>query len=573
MPHDVLSRVGPTAAEYRTLADAAAAVRAADLPPRRQQELVSALNTVGRVLGIDLDQIPAAPRLLGQRLSEANPLAHGISQGRWANVRSLTRSALTLVTAVSASRSHQVLAPAWEALRIQAHAHLADSRRMSDLVRFMRFCSTKGIMPAQIDEAVFEPFRVYLSDSLRKHPETTYGTTCLLWNKLAQAIPGWPSFRVVVQSRRKTWTLPWSAYPRSFQDDVQGWLDRLSGRDPLAVMSVRPARHLTLRTREFQLRAAAAALVQSGRDPSSITGLASLVELDAFKALLRHLLKRPKREPEQAGQVGDIASLLKAIAKHWVEAPRETLDQMTTIIRRINSRLPGLTKRNRDRLRPFDDPANVAALVRLPIRLVEEARRSSPGKERRRGPTRAQALLVQAAVAIELLLMAPIRLANLASIDLKKHILRTHKDTRVSLVIEGHEVKNGEALDFPFPAETAALFDTYLREFRPMLAPASSSALFPGEEARTKVPHLLGMQISRSVRRYTGLIVNAHLFRHIGAKLYLDAHPGAYEVVRRVLGHRSMDTTTRHYAGMETAAAARHYDQTILGLRHAGAQP
>jgi integrase len=66
-------------------------------------------------------------------------------------------------------------------------------------------------------------------------------------------------------------------------------------------------------------------------------------------------------------------------------------------------------------------------------------------------------------------------------------------------------------------------------------------------------------------------VVNAHLFRHIGAKLYLDAHPGAYEVVRRVLGHRSMDTTTGFYTGLETAAAVRHFDETILRLRKQGA--
>ena len=55
--------------------------------------------------------------------------------------------------------------------------------------------------------------------------------------------------------------------------------------------------------------------------------------------------------------------------------------------------------------------------------------------------------------------------------------------------------------------------------------------------------------------------------RHIAAKLFLDANPGAYEVVRRVLGHRSIDTTTCFYTGLETPAAVRHFDKTILHLR------
>ena len=38
-------------------------------------------------------------------------------------------------------------------------------------------------------------------------------------------------------------------------------------------------------------------------------------------------------------------------------------------------------------------------------------------------------------------------------------------------------------------------------------------------------------------------------------------------LVRRVLGHSSIETTTRAYAGTETAAAMRHYDKTVERLR------
>jgi integrase len=66
---------------------------------------------------------------------------------------------------------------------------------------------------------------------------------------------------------------------------------------------------------------------------------------------------------------------------------------------------------------------------------------------------------------------------------------------------------------------------------------------------------------------HTGLAWNPHLFRHLSAKLILDDNPGAYEIVRRVLGHRSIETTTSFYCGHEAAAAARHYDEVILKLR------
>jgi len=45
------------------------------------------------------------------------------------------------------------------------------------------------------------------------------------------------------------------------------------------------------------------------------------------------------------------------------------------------------------------------------------------------------------------------------------------------------------------------------------------------------------------------------------------ANPGGHEVVRHLLGHRSIATTLRFYAGMETAAALRRYDAVVLERR------
>ena len=60
--------------------------------------------------------------------------------------------------------------------------------------------------------------------------------------------------------------------------------------------------------------------------------------------------------------------------------------------------------------------------------------------------------------------------------------------------------------------------------------------------------------------------VDPHLFRHIAAKLDLEAQPGAYGVVRLLLaaiGHAA----AKYYCGTETAAALKHFDAFILSLR------
>jgi hypothetical protein len=47
---------------------------------------------------------------------------------------------------------------------------------------------------------------------------------------------------------------------------------------------------------------------------------------------------------------------------------------------------------------------------------------------------------------------------------------------------------------------------------------------------------------------------------------YLLRHPEGHEVVRPMLGHRSINTTIKFCAGMEMAEAARHYEAVLEEL-------
>jgi integrase len=229
----------------------------------------------------------------------------------------------------------------------------------------------------------------------------------------------------------------------------------------------------------------------------------------------------------------------------------------------LAARVPrGLTDTNRERLRPFDDERHVSALLQLPSDLVGRARRDDLGRK--------AALHVQIALVIELLLMAPIRRRNLAGLRLDQHIswTRSGRAGVAHLVIPGEEAKNGEPLELELPAETSSLLRLYLDHYRPRLLAGPSPWLFPGQTPHgPKVAQVLAKQVSDMVRERIGLDVNLHLFRHIAAKLYLDAHPGQYEVIRRLLGHKQIETTIAFYAGAETAAAVRHYDDHILERR------
>ncbi len=55
--------------------------------------------------------------------------------------------------------------------------------------------------------------------------------------------------------------------------------------------------------------------------------------------------------------------------------------------------------------------------------------------------------------------------------------------------------------------------------------------------------------------------MNPHLFRHFAGWNYLKAHPGDYETVRQLLGHKSINTTIVFYTGIEVIAAHERYDE------------
>lgn len=538
-------------ASRATLADVIAAVQTADLTPQRRQNMASAVRTVARALGREQSEIPADPQALGRRLASVTAEQLGLSPGRWNNTRSLLRASLALMRPMMKGRSTTPMSAAWQALH-DALPKRADQVRLS---RLMRWLSERQIGPDVVTMDDLLAFKAALfEDALLKDPEKTWTDFVVAWNRAVGRTDGFPSFRIERPSRREVYVLPWSAFPLSLKQDVDAWLVRLAGRDFAGDGPSRPARPSTLATREYQLRSFASALVHRGRDPQTLRSLADVVVLDAYNEGLRFFYER--RGKQTSSTIHEMASMLKGVARHWVKVAEADLSTMAKVVKRLAVPQEGLTRKNRERLRPFDDPRAVEVLLGLPARLREEVDRGLlTGK---RASVRASL-----ALAIALLLVVPVRRQNLTAIELDTHLVRV--GGRWHLIFEDHEVKNRQVLEFILPERTVELLEWYLREHRPMLAGADTKALFPGRGGKTKRGNTLGTQISELVHRYTGLTINPHLFRHIAAKLYLDVRPGGYEVVRRVLGHKKIATTTGFYSGAESTAAALHFDEVILG--------
>jgi integrase len=237
-----------------------------------------------------------------------------------------------------------------------------------------------------------------------------------------------------------------------------------------------------------------------------------------------------------------------------------------------------MTDRNRARLRQFDNQSAVHRLIGLPGLVFDNL-----PPEGRLSP--AQALRAQSALAVAILILgAPLRIKNLASLQLGVHVLETRPiglggnaavvagkgTTSRHIVLPALETKNTKDLEFTLPSGLCKYLDVYVTRCLPILLRGGSTYLFPNTTGGTKREDGLSVQIKTFIKRETGLIVNAHLYRHLAAKLYLERNPGDYPTVQMLLGHKDLQTTLRAYVGMEQGDAIKRYDQMMDDLLEGG---
>jgi integrase len=56
---------------------------------------------------------------------------------------------------------------------------------------------------------------------------------------------------------------------------------------------------------------------------------------------------------------------------------------------------------------------------------------------------------------------------------------------------------------------------------------------------------VMSLQITDRIEKECGLRTTAHQFRHAAAAIFLKDHPGEYETIRQLLGHRNIQTTMK----------------------------
>lgn len=535
-----------------TLSDVRARVDA-ELAGTRRRDLLSGFNTLARVMGIELSHVRATPEAVRTLLARRNAVELGLTERRWRNVRSGVVSAVRMFGAVPAAiTQHVPINAEWTDLLGRAVA----KHHRHGLARLARFCSAMGILPEAVDRATLLGFHEALvAEELIREPRTKLKHTIAIWNICHREAPDWPDIRLASPFERDVISLPLEHFPESFRADLNAWRARLRNPDPMDPSAPpRPLKAITVNGKTALVLRFAAALVRRKVLPiEEVTDLRVLVaDVERFRAGLRYFLDR--FEGQSNAYIAKIADTLRAIAKHYVQAPEEVYEAIDGICRRLRPpRNEGLKAKNRERLRQFDDPKNVARLLVFPREEAERGRKLT-------NPYRA-AKCYERAVAVSLLIETCLRIQNLRTIRLDTDLSRS--GGRCFLSIPGERVKNGMNLDFELPADTVALIDEYRRTHRPHLRGAEGPYLFPGQDGGPRPYTTISQDIETSLRKRAGLTMNAHLFRHATAKIVIERDPGLAFVLSRHLGHKSINMTMQAYLGTEGRAAARSIDRVI----------
>jgi integrase len=316
-------------------------------------------------------------------------------------------------------------------------------------------------------------------------------------------------------------------------------------------------------TRRRQLRQLCSALVLSGFPIAKLTSLSVLLQKENARQALR--AQRDQLGKTKAVSLGNKAWLLSTIARQRLR-DEVLASELRDMARGLTLNQTHITAKNSTRLRQFDLEGNIRALLLLPAEVFQSAKNSAR-------PKAVVAREVMLALAVELLLVAPMRLRNLASLEIHRHlpVVGRGKQYTRHISIPPEETKTGEAFETLLPSGTAKLLQEYLETYWPLLTEGSSIYLFPNPSGIRRNLISFSDAISRFVERETGLIINPHLFRHLAGKLHLRMNPNDLETVRRILGHRRSETTSRYYTEEQAGRAFRAYDTTIGELRSSSA--
>jgi integrase len=533
----------------------AAIGQAAELPVQTRRHWVCSARRIASWLDRPAAVIPARFNAVAMPVRQLHHARVGVTAKTLANHKSNIRAALRWFAKQHDIPRHGMRLPAdWAAFRDR----IDDRRLRTRLSNLMRYCAARGIGPGSVNDKVVDEYWQYRAETASlESSNSARRRMARTWNACAAAIDGWPLQRLAEPPIKGKAGPAWEGFPDGLRRDVDTYLGRLTERRRgLSGRRIRPCRPATIRTRRAQLAAVARMAVRLGVPIDTLTSLAALLHPDVVEPVVEAYWRKDGDEPNVF--TIDLGWRLLTIAREMGGLDEAAIDRLDEIRATLEEyRRSGLTPKNLQLVRQVLTEGVWSEVISLPTVLMQQARSAND-----HAPIKA-AVTAQTAVAIAILTFAPIRLSNLVGIQLGENLIKPGGlNAPYWLVFPHYDVKNRVDLNFQFDQPLTDLIDEYVHEFRPtVLRGANTPWLFPGESGEPKTA--LGTQLTKRIQKAVGLRITVHQFRHAAAAVYLKHRPGDYETVRRLLGHRSIQTTIRFYCGLQTTQATEQFGKII----------
>jgi integrase len=425
----------------------------------------------------------------------------------------------------------------------------------------------EAVCPEDVDSAALERFFAELeANSLVRNLRFQRRNVAKLWNKLA-ACAERDLKTVEIPAKKVSWhRISWLELPETFRRETEDYITWCTVPDPLDENArARALAPYTLGLRRNHIHLAATAACDAGIKATTLTSLSKLVEVETYRAILRQQWQ--KNGGKSSAHLLGFANDLITLASEWVKVSSDHLAELKKLRSKLGSLPHGLTEKNRSLLRRLEDPRLLARLVNLPDQIWRLARRNL-------STSRGSFIDLQTALALDVLLHVPLRIEDLGALKFDEHLHWPQGRGKPALIVlRQSKVPNGDPLEFELPLVLSDRLYTFRNEIAVSVIGHRPNVLFVSAKGRPRKLSTLRVAIQRAVLRRIGLKITPHQFRHLAAKIHLDANPSAYEVVRQFLGHKTLKTTTRFYAGPDTRRAGRAHAELIRKLREPKLQP
>lgn len=266
---------------------------------------------------------------------------------------------------------------------------------------------------------------------------------------------------------------------------------------------------------------------------------------------------------------------VRKVARDFARRNPTEIEQIDDLIADFKPDFAGIAPRNRAKLQQFT-PDRIYRFTRMSVEIMDEVNANLARKKRaaaRRGVTLTDrelfddtiVRLLEVAIAHDIMLARAPRSGNLLAIDLAAHV-RNAPDGGVVIELPPELVKNKTAINIPLGEAESRFFNLYTDRVRPLLigeANAGNTRLFPARLSAEGHYTCLTKALVTEVHERVGVRIHPHLYRHIVGWIWLKEDPNALPKVQVLLGHKSLETTMKFYAELDTELCLQEWADLI----------